>query len=132
MQFALRYDGLSRLLLTVLASGPGRSLISLDDTELSVVMGITFRGRAPRAAVTSARKLPGTVFGRGAHGWRGSWLVNGAGDNLVEARFDPPMKARVLAVPVDVRRLTVSVEDPDALVAALSPDSPGHADSPLG
>jgi hypothetical protein len=121
MRFALRYGRFSRLLLTLLASGPRRSGISIGDVDLSVAMGMSFHGRAPRAAVTSARTLPGTVISRGVHGWRGRWLVNGAGDKLVEADFDPPMKARVLGFPVKVSRLRVSVDDPDALVAALSP-----------
>ena len=60
-----------------------------------------------------------SVLSRGVHGWRGDWLVNGAGDGLVELRFDPPMRARVLGFPVHVRRLRVAVDDPDGLVQAI-------------
>ncbi len=56
---------------------------------------------------------------RGAHGWRGRWLVNGAGDGLVVIDISPPARARVTGVPVRLRELTVSVEDPDALAAEL-------------
>jgi hypothetical protein len=119
MQFPLRYGTFSRLLMTVLASGPRRSGVSVDDVGLSVSMGMSFHARAPRSALRSARVLTQTVISRGVHGWRGDWLVNGAGDGLVEAIFDPPMAGRVLMVPVHVRRLRVAVDDPDGLAAAL-------------
>ena len=41
----------SRLLLTLLASGPRRSGISIGDVDLNVAMGMSFHGRAPRATV---------------------------------------------------------------------------------
>jgi hypothetical protein len=59
------------------------------------------------------------------HGWRSDWLVNGAGDGLVEVLFDPTMPARVVGVPVRVRRLRVSVDDPAAVVASLEPGGLG-------
>ena len=119
MQFPLRYDRFSRLLMTVLASGPRRSGVSVDDAGLSVSMGVSFHGSAPWSAVRSARVVTQTVVSRGVHGWRGDWLVNGAGDGLVEVIFSPPMAGRVVVVPVHVRRLRVAAEDPDGLAAAL-------------
>jgi hypothetical protein len=82
-------------------------------------MGWSFGGRAPRASVTSVRALDDRVIGRGVHGWRSDWLVNGAGDGLVEILFDPPMRAHVIGVPVRVRRLRLSVDDPEGVVAAF-------------
>ena len=117
--FTLRFGTHSRFLLKLVASGPEKSGIALDDRELAITMGRIFNGRAPRAAVTSARTLSETVVSRGAHGWRGDWLVNGAGDGLVEVLFEPPMPGHVMMVPVRVRRLRVSVDEPDALVDAL-------------
>ncbi len=119
MQFPLRYGRFSRLLMTVLASGPRRSGVSLDDAGLSVSMGMSFHGHAPAVGPEVGAGAEQTVVSRGVHGWRGDWLVNGAGDGLVEARFDPPMAGRVLMVPVRVRRLRVAVDDPDGLAAAL-------------
>jgi hypothetical protein len=118
--FTLRYGRYSRYLLKLVASGPERSGIAVDAREVAITMGRCFDGRAPRTAVTSAQALPGTVVSRGAHGWRGDWLVNGAGDRLVEIRFEPPMQGHVLMVPVRVRRLRISVDEPQALVAALA------------
>lgn len=106
-------------MLKLVASGPERSGIAVNDADLAIEMGRSFAGRAPRVSVTSVRPLAETVLSRGVHGWRGDWLVNGAGDGLVELLFEPPMRARVLAFPVHVRRRRVSVDDPDGLVAAL-------------
>jgi hypothetical protein len=117
--FTLRFGTHSRVLLKLVASGPEKSGIALDHRELAITMGRIFNGRAPRAAVTSARTLSETVVSRGAHGWRGDWLVNGAGDGLVEVLFEPPMRGHVMMVPVHVRRLRISVVEPDALVEAL-------------
>ncbi len=119
-RFALRYGSASKLLLIVLASGPGRSGVVVGEAEIEVTMGVSFGGRVARAAVASARRLDEKVVSRGVHGWRGDWLVNGAGDRLVELRCDPPMHARVLGFPIRVRRLRVSVDDPDGLVEALA------------
>jgi hypothetical protein len=121
--FALRYGAVSKHLLNLIASGPARSGIALNDADLGIVMGRSFNGRAPRDAVTSARALADTVVSRGVHGWRGDWLVNGAGDGLVELVFAPPMKAHVLAFPVRVSRLRISVVDPEGFVEALTSDS---------
>ena len=117
--FSLRYGAASRWLLTAFASGPRRSGIAVGDADVAVQMGVSFGGRAPLRSVTSAQPLDETVISRGAHGWRGDWLVNGAGDGLVEVLFEPPMKAHVLGVPVRVRRLRVSVEDPVGFARAL-------------
>ncbi len=119
MRFPLRYGRFSRLLMTMLLSGPRRSGVSFDDGGLLVSMGMSFYGHAPASAVGSAQASTETVVSRGVHGWRGDWLVNGAGNGLVEVTFDPPMAGRVLMVPVHVRRLRVAVEDPGDLVAAL-------------
>ena len=117
--FTLRYGAFSAHLLKLVASGPERSGIAVDDTDVAIVMGRSFTGRAPRVDITFAGPLTDTVLNRGVHGWRGDWLVNGAGDGLVELRFDPPMRARVLGFPVRVRRLRIAVDDPAGFVEAI-------------
>jgi hypothetical protein len=118
--FSLRYGVHSRWLLTALAMGPGRSGVALGDRDVSVAMGWGITGRAPLNSITSAAAVDQTVsFTRGVHGWRGKWLVNGAGDGIVEVGFEPPMKAHVIGFPVRIRRLLVSVDDPEGLALAL-------------
>ena len=120
--FTLRYGAVSRVALKLVGSGPEHSGIAVSDADLAIRMGRSFDGRAPRASVASARTLTDTVISRGVHGWRGDWLVNGDGSGLVEFRFEPPMRGHVLFFPVGVRRLRVSVDDPDGLVAAVGGD----------
>ncbi len=117
--FTLRYGAYSRHLLKLLGSGPAHSGIAVSDGDLAIKMGRSFDGRAPRRSIVSARSLADTVISRGVHGWRGDWLVNGAGAGLVEILFDPPMAGHVLMFPVKVRRLRISVDDPDGLVGAM-------------
>ena len=118
----LRYGRYSRPFLTLLALGPDRSGLAVGDADVAVQMGSWgFSGHAPTRSVTSARVLPETVsLNRGVHGWRRDWLVNGAGDGLVEILFDPPMRAHVVGLPVRVRRLRIALDDPQGLVAALA------------
>jgi hypothetical protein len=117
--FTLRYGAFSRSMLRLIGSGPTHSGIAVSDADLAIKMGRSFDGRAPRTSVTSARALTDTVISRGVHGWRGDWLVNGDGSGLVELLFEPPMRGHVLMFPVRVRRLRVSVDDPEGLVAAV-------------
>lgn len=116
--FAFRY-GLFRPLLSVVGAGPRFSSVRIDGDQLRVRMGWSFRADIPLASITSVEPFTGLVGGIGVHGWRGTWLVNGAARGVVSIHIDPPVRARALGVPVRLRILQVSVEDPDALIAAL-------------
>lgn len=83
-------------------------------------MSWAFRLDVPLAHVRDARLDDRRVTGWGVHGWRGSWLVNGSSSGIVRIALAPPGRARIGPVPVSVRDLRVSVEDPEGLVAALS------------
>lgn len=117
--FPIRY-GLLRPLLSVLGAGPAFSRVEIDDDRLHVRMGWTFRADIPLTSVTGAKAFSGLAGGIGVHGWRGTWLVNGAARGIVEIAIDPPARARVLGVPVRVRTLQVSVRSPEELITALS------------
>ena len=53
------------------------------------------------------------------HGWRQRWLVNGSSHGIVVLAIDPPARARVLGVPIRVRELAVSLDEPVGFAAAL-------------
>ena len=116
----MKYDSLGTAVMTPLGAGRKRSGVTVTDDEVVVTQGWAFRTRFPRAAVTGVRRQAGSVLSRGAHGWSGRWLVNGAGDGLVVLTIEPTTRARVTGVPVSLSELTVSVDDPDGLVAALA------------
>ena len=116
--FPMRY-GLFRPLLSALGMGPAFSRVDIDGDVLRVRMGWSFSADIPLASVTGARPRTGLVGGIGVHGWRGWWLVNGAARGIVTVDIDPPVRARVLGVPVRLRTLDVSVKSPEELIAAL-------------
>lgn len=59
------------------------------------------------------------IFSRGVHEWRGRWLVNGSGEGVLRIDLSPGQRARVVGVPVGLRELLVSVDDPPRLASAL-------------
>jgi hypothetical protein len=120
MKYDFRFDTLGAAVMTPLGAGRRRSQIVITDTEVLVRMGWWFTAAVPRSSIRGVVQRSGSVISRGVHGWSGRWLVNGAGDGLVVVTIDPPASAFVTGVPVRLRELTVSAEDPDQLVAALS------------
>jgi hypothetical protein len=117
-RFGIRY-GVLRPLLSLLGLGPRYSGLELDGGRLRVRMGWAFSATVAREQVRSAARSDGLVGGVGVHGWGGRWLVNGAASGLVTLEIDPAARAWVIGVPVKLTTLRVSVEDPDAVLAAL-------------
>ena len=94
-------------------AGSAHPRVELTASTLSVRMGAGFRADVPRSSIRSAAPETLRVGSRGAHGWRGRWLVNTSGMGLVRLTIDPPARGKVLGVPVRLRELILSLEDPD-------------------
>jgi hypothetical protein len=95
------------------------SYVEIDGDRVEVKMGWAFRSRFPRSAVVSTAVMARRPLCRGVHGFAGRWLVNGSGDGILAVDLAPPPRAYVMGVPVRLRQLMVSVEDPAALASAL-------------
>jgi hypothetical protein len=122
-QFELSFNPLIRIVMTVFLTGPRRCRVVVTADRLSVVMGVgawAFAGTVARSSVTQVARVAGPVWAWGAHGWRGRWLVNGSSRGLVEVTIQPAGRGRCLVVPVRLARLTVSLEEPDEFIAALT------------
>lgn len=119
VRHSFRYDQWCGWVLGLLGSGRRRSRVLVSESELDVQLGLAFRGVVPRSSIQAARQWQGSVFGWGAHGWRGKWLVNGSSKGIVVFDVEPPAEARVLGFKVSVRELAVSMEDPEGLCRAL-------------
>jgi hypothetical protein len=117
-RFPIRFTGANKAMV-LLGVVPEHCRVEVDEGEFRVLMAWLFQLDVPRANVRSAARDDGRVLGWGAHGWRGKWLVNGSSSGLVRIELDPPGHGRVAGVPVTVRVLRVSVDDPDGLVAAF-------------
>lgn len=122
--FPMRFDRLSSTVFRIFHAGTPSAFVDVDDLEVSVQLGWTFSAVIPRSTIAGVKQVERTVIARGAHGWRGHWLVNGAGDRLVRIAVEPRGRGRVLGVPVRLRSLTVSVEEPAELVAAIAAIAP--------
>jgi hypothetical protein len=121
-RFGIRYDRWCGWLLGLLGMGRRWSRAEVASDRVTVVMGWAFRSEIPRSAIASAGPGTARVLGWGVHGWRGSWLVNGSSHGLVELRIDPPVRSRVLGVPVRLRKLWLSLDDPEGFLRTVDPE----------
>ncbi|MGZ4672507.1 MAG: hypothetical protein ACXVH5_04475 [Ilumatobacteraceae bacterium] len=123
MKFQISFNKFMRVVMTPILAGPRHCHVELTADRLKVKMGMAgwaFSAALPRSSVTDAKRATGPVLGWGAHGWRGQWLINGSSQGLVRVSIAPAGRGRCLIIPVKVRRLTLSLEEPDQFIAALA------------
>ena len=120
MRTSISY-GRIRPLLWVVGFLQRWSWVEITDGQILVRMSWGFRAAIPIESVQHVGRWEGRApLSIGVHGWRGRWLVNGSRRGLVTIDVAPPSRARVIGVPVRLRELTVSVDEPAALVAAVA------------
>lgn len=122
-RFTISFNRFLRAVMTPMLTGPRRCAVVVGTDELHVTMGLggwAFAARVPRSAISAAGRVDGPVWAWGAHGWRGQWLVNGSSQGLVRLTIEPPGHGRCLGFPVKLRQLTLSLDEPDAFIAALA------------
>jgi hypothetical protein len=105
--------------MALLGLSPSRSWIEVDDVAVRVRMGWAAKADIPRYAVASVDHDKDLVGGWGVHGWRGKWLVNGSSKGMVRIELNQPVQARMGGLPVELRVLRVSLEDPNGFISAL-------------
>ena len=118
-RFPISFDPWYRWMSGALGLRPSQSHVDVDDDQVVVRMGWAFRARFPHAAVASVAETSFRCLSRGVHGFAGQWLVNGSGDGILTIDLMPRQRAYVMGVPIRLRRLMVSVDDPAGLRAAL-------------
>jgi hypothetical protein len=106
-------------LSSALGLTPSRSYIALGQTEAEVRMGWAFRSRFPRSAIATVTVLDLRPLSRGVHGFGGRWLVNGSGRGILSIKLTPDQRAYVMGVPIRLRELMVSVDEPSRVAAAF-------------
>jgi hypothetical protein len=119
VRFPIRFGTLKPFFVAI-GLTPARCWIDIGPDVVRARMGWSFGTDVPRPSIRSAHRVHGKRWSIGVHGWRGRWLVNGARGPLVALEIAPSGHARVLGVRVRLRELIVSVEEPDALIHALS------------
>jgi hypothetical protein len=129
--FAIDYSDMDRVSLwmdTRLGGGPGRAGVEVDSDVLRVRMA-DFHLDIPRGSVRSAARSEHQTRGTiGVHARRGSWLVNGSHDGLVELAIEPPCylprQLSTVFRKMEVSSLIISLVDPDGFIAAVEGDGP--------
>jgi len=119
IRFPIRFGALKSLFV-VTGLTPARCYVEVGPDVVRVRMGWSFSADVPRPSIRCQHRVHDKRWSIGVHGWRGRWLVNGAAGPLVALEIAPPAHARVLGVRVRLQELIVSVEEPDAVIAALS------------
>lgn len=118
-RFSIRFDPWYAMLSSILLLPPSNAYVEMNGEEVRVQMGWAFRSRFPRTAVASAAKADEKPLSRGVHGFAGRWLVNGSGRGILTINLAPAQRGYVMGFPVRLRRLMVSVAEPEALAATL-------------
>ena len=129
--FAIDYSDMGRASLRASRlqdQGPGRGGVEVDSTMVRVRMA-DFHLDIPRGSVRSAARSEHQTRGTiGVHARRGSWLVNGSHDGLVELAIEPPCylarQPSTLFRKMKVSSLIISLVDPDGFIAAVEGDGP--------
>jgi hypothetical protein len=119
-RFPIRFDPWYQGLSTILFLPPSGSYVEIDGDQVSVRMGWAFRTHFSRMAISKVAASNAHPASRGVHGFWGRWLVNGSGNGIVVLDLYPKQRAYVLGMPVGLRQLMVSAEDPDKLIAELT------------
>jgi hypothetical protein len=114
--------------MRIIGLGERWSFIDVGPDGLKVMMGWAFRMRAPLSSISSADKLTKPIpwkFGIGVHWWFGEWAVNAARSPHVVIVFNQPQRGYTLGIPIRVKTLHLSPEDPNGFITALAGSSPG-------
>lgn len=120
MKFAISYNRFFKTLATITGTGPGQSGVEVEADRIDVRMGWAFRASIPQSSVSKVEQVDRIPprYGFGVHGWNGRWAANGSQRGTVKVTIEPPAKGRVVFVPVTLRELYLSLEEPEAFVVA--------------
>ncbi|MBV9282004.1 MAG: hypothetical protein JOZ41_18145 [Chloroflexi bacterium] len=119
-RFAFRFSSWMLPFAWLIASGPGQSWVEVTKDEVRVRMGVGFRARIPRRSIARADRHPDMWSAIGIHTrFRGTWIVNGSPSGMVVLDIEPPVRAHTFGIPIRLKRLLVSLEDPEGFLAAL-------------
>jgi hypothetical protein len=118
MRIPIRYGTPWRWLLPAFLLPARLAYISINGDTVKVRMAWAFRAKFSRADVMEVVDFR-PVVSIGVHGFRGRWLVNGAHRPIAVIRLSQPVRGLVVGFPLNVREILVSVDDRDALRAAL-------------
>jgi hypothetical protein len=115
-------------LMAVAGAPPFTARIAIDGDELHVAMGwFWFRATVPLRSIVHARRSANAWLSVGVHtDMMGGWVVNGSPLGMVHLTIEPPASGRFAGLPIRVSSLWLSLEEPEAFLAALTAAMPGR------
>jgi hypothetical protein len=123
-RFSIRYTPVKGFVLRLFLNLRRWSYVEVGPRAVRVRMSYGFSLVTTRGNVESVSRVAPVPITAGAHGWRGHWLVNGANEPIVSITLRVAGRARVLGFPVRVNQVLVSIDEPEALIAALATPEP--------
>lgn len=121
VRFAIRRDVWLRPILWPFGGTAAASYVALEDGKLRVRFGWAFRHTFPLSEVVAVERTNWPWYY--GLGWRANYLgrvgLVGSFEGIVELRLRRTRWLWLAFVPVPCRRLAISLEEPDAFVAAL-------------
>jgi hypothetical protein len=115
-RYTISYGALGPL-LTLLGLGRRFSSIESNGDQVHVKMGWGFRAKFPVTSVRSVTPYSGVAMGIGVHGFGGNYLVNGKASGIVTLEIEPIARAVLIGIPVKLRKLSVSLDEPEQCIA---------------
>ena len=128
-RFRMAYWAWLLPIMLLVGAGPSTASIAIEDDVLRVKMGwFWFRATVPLRSIVHARRSSSSWFAVGVHTdmMRG-WIVNGSPLGMVHLTIEPPADGRFAGLPIRMSNLWLSLEEPEAFVAALTGANPGPA-----
>lgn len=116
----ISFDPWYRVLSRLVGLSPADAFVELAGEQVTVRMAWAFSSKFPRAAVASVSCPEMRPLSRGVHGFAGRWLVNGSGKGIVAIELNPAQRGHVLGVPVTLRELLISLQEPAEVAARLT------------
>lgn len=104
----------------IIGGSASRCWVEVGRDEVTAVFGPLAEARLPRGSIRSARAIPWSWwrgYGIRWYGWDAAAFV-GRGRGVVELTLDPAVEIKAV-LRRTVRRLALSPEDPDRLIALL-------------
>jgi hypothetical protein len=123
MRYPMRLDATWRPLLLVGGATATNSYVETSETNVRFRFGVLTDETVPRSEIAGAERMRWHWLG--GVGWRLAWRgvgLIGARRDVVRVQLSRRRRVRILVPsPIAVDWIAVSVLDPDALIAELSP-----------
>jgi hypothetical protein len=121
MKYAIRMDPIWRPFMLFLAATPENSYVEMDDVEIRLRFGRAFQQAIARENVVGAERTSWSFFnGLGIIAGGQVFGLIGSTAGVVELRLRDAVPMRFAGWSHVVRRIAVSLEDPQALIDALN------------